>query len=963
MPLDAWDQFPDYQPPAAAVAPAADPWAAFPDAPVAQPAPVEEPSAAMSTLLSADRKGAIALRGARKGIAALAGAPVDAANFLLKQVGLGSDAPIGGSQTFDTLLGAPAAATSAAMGGEFSGEGPKPEDGLERVIERVGYELGANAVPVGGALTAGRVMGVPAARKLAETGSSVMQRLGGQAAHSAAVNPAGLAARETAYAAAAGTGAGLANEAVGAPQHGDNFWSDLIGSLAGVGVAGGLNFAGRTAKEAFSPIVGREQYFDEIAGEHAASRMVENSSAFQQTPQGSTFDTSQLVEALRRPSDVEQAVPGYQSNIGDRAQDPGLQDFAFNINGRPPGSGRQLRRRTDNEVFVNERVGELAPDGDPALFRDALERSRTAQLSQVDDAATRAQAEFERLFESLSPVLQESSARGSQARAVLAEAYENAQDATRAAYDQVRDNETLVPIEDLAERFRTTTESLPLNDRQRFLPSEAGVPRTLAQVDEGAAGAGVPPARTAAESLWARVTGQGAETPPTGPQRGVETPFNEVMSIRSGLTDDVRGHRAAGKLQAARIADRFRQETDDFIENNLPESLQENYATARAARHDQANRFERPGTGIGDILKPREGGGYRLDDSAVPQRILQRDTGKLSDFQAVMREGGNDPRMRQALEDELMSDIRRRRLADRPEALTRYLDEYREVFRVFPELRQRVTNMAGARNAADAAGATAAATRRDLTTPSRSPVAAYLKHGNEATSKAMQSLISGDRSAEAARQLVDQAGGDADALANARAAFWTVVSKKRYKAAGVTGERRWDAGAVRDMLDDPKADAVARELWRDSPQELEDIRELFATLAGAEGSSRARAAGSSGTGQIVSEKFDPALSAGSISARFRAVQQGRASLPVTGVSLAADFLRRARLAGKRESVDRIMAEAVNNPGLAADLLERHNPADFAAKRRMVTQKYGQRLTALFNALDEDEDAAPAAASR
>ena len=52
------------------------------------------------------------------------------------------------------------------------------------------------------------------------------------------------------------------------------------------------------------------------------------------------------------------------------------------------------------------------------------------------------------------------------------------------------------------------------------------------------------------------------------------------------------------------------------------------------------------------------------------------------------------------------------------------------------------------------------------------------------------------------------------------------------------------------------------------------------------------------------------------------------------------------------AIDTIASAVVNNPDLAADLLEKYNPADYAARRRLVTQKYGVRATQLLNLLDE-----------
>jgi hypothetical protein len=927
-------------------------------------APVEKPvvpPAVSGALDTAGRIGAIGLRGARSGVADLLGFPVDAVNAGMRQIGLGSDKPFMGSDFLDDVIGAPAAATAAVIGGDA--EGPEPQNGFERIVGRVGREIGASAVPVGTVLAAGRSMGTQGAKALAENGPTLAHRLFGHGAHSAAANPVGLVSKELQFATAAGAGAGAANEAVGNPQQGDNFWSDFLGSLFGAGTLGGARFAAEKGRDLLSPIVGGKAYMDKVAGEHVAGRLIDNSTAAQQFAGPGEFDTADLVSALRRPSEAEQVIPGYQANIGDRSGDAGLQTFAFNIDGQQPG--RAAARRASNELAVNERVDELAPDGDPALFRDALDRARSSQLQALDQTTAAAQREFDALYQRLAPVMGDSSARGSQARAALAEAYQRVQDATTAAYARVRDRDALVPMDDLASRFQTITDSLPLNDQQRLLPAEARVPQAL--IDRNAAPDGaaeVTGPRSEAEDLWSAITSGEPAAPtaaaPVGPVT-TDLPLDEVMSVRSGLTDDIRAARATpGRAQAARIAEMFRVATDDFLDSNMSPAARENYNAAKEARRDQADRFERPGTALREILQTREGGDYRTDASAVARRLLQRNTGKLSDFQAAMREAGSDPRLRTALEDELRAEIQRRDLGNKPAQLLAFMDEYREVFRVFPEFRQRLTSTAAAKNTTDAVVATADQARQTLTNPARSPVARYLQYGDAATQDAMTAIVKGKDPAAATRQLLDTAGGTPEALANARAAFWTVVSKNKFQAPGVTGTERWNAGKVKKLFDDPKVDAAAKELWRDSPKELDDIKELFDVLSRAEGSTRARAPGSSGTGQIVKEKFDPSLSAQSLSARYRAVSQGRASPSVTLVGIAGDWMRRLRVAGRTDAIERVTAEVVNNPGLAADLLETFNPANFEAGRRMITQKYGVRVANVLGLTDEGDPAAEAA---
>ena len=171
-------------------------------------------------------------------------------------------------------------------------------------------------------------------------------------------------------------------------------------------------------------------------------------------------------------------------------------------------------------------------------------------------------------------------------------------------------------------------------------------------------------------------------------------------------------------------------------------------------------------------------------------------------------------------------------------------------------------------------------------------------------------------------------------------------------AADVNGEKRWSVNALGKIFDDPKTAAVADELWADNPQQLADIKEVFAALANAEVSGRARAAGSSGTGQILKGGYDPSLSATSLASRMRSVNRGQMTPGIALIDIGSTWLRNRSKQVQARAIDAIASAAVNNPEMAADLLEKFNPADFAAKRRMLTQKYGVRATQIVNLLDD-----------
>lgn len=882
-------------------------------------------------------------RGARRGVAALAGAPVDLVNNAprvlnllpgVDNIGPISDRPVGGSQNIDAALG----------GFGLIREPPAPRNGVERVAGRVGYEIGANALPVAGAVRIGAQMGAPAARAMAAS-PNVVTGLTGSALEAAAVAPRALAAREAAYATAGGLGAGIANEAAGNPQFGDNFWSDFTGSLAGVGALGLANAAAGPVKRVVGAVTGNPSVTSDVVGEEVANRLINNSSAMAEQaarspdPMRPRIDTAPLVADLRRPAQIEEAVPGYQANIGDRTRDPQLTTFAFNQDAAMPGAA--ATRRAGNEVAVDQRMAGLDPGGDPAQFRAALEANRTQQMGTAEEAALAAERAAEAAAQGIQPSMRDATTRGASMREALADRYATEQARVREAYAPI--NEATVPVEaaPLAERFGAVTEGLPVNDRQRFMPAEARVPAQL-----------VEPAVPPTPSPILDVSGNPFVRPGT-PATG-EVPLREITSLRSGLTDDIRTAGAAGERQRARVADLYRSEVDQFVDQAVPPELRGQLDTARATRRDVADRFERPGTGIAEALRPREGGGYALDDSAVAQRFTPTDQGRVNDFQAVMREVGTDARARNAIADEVMADVNARGLATRPEQLRKYLGERNIVLEAFPELRERMASAAAAREGATTARTAADETTRRLTTPSRSAQANYLQHGDEAVTNAVRGVLAGPRPAEAARELLQAAGDSPETLRNARSALWEVVKQQKFSAPGVTGNERWSGRKLKALFDDPKTDAVVKELWRDNPEDLADIKKVFAALDGAEGSTRARAPGSSGTPQAINGKFDPSLSTTSIASRARSVNRGQLSAGIAAIDLASTWLRNKSKQVQSRAIDTLTSAAVNNPGLAADLLEKFNPVDYAAKRRMISQKYGVRATQLLNLLDETQ---------
>jgi hypothetical protein len=901
------------------------------ESPAAAPAEPTWTDTLLGGLDYADDTGAIALNGVRRGAAKLIGLPVDAVNAGMGLAGLPvSDKPVMGGEWVDEIFGAPAAVGSALTGIPDEVE---PKDALQRVVGRVGQEIGATAVPVGGLIAKGAQLGVQGARELGPLGRYFVEP--------AAVAPARLAAKEGTMAVAAGTGAGVANEIAGNPQEGDNFWSDLFGSLGGVTAAGIGGAAAGAGRNALAAITKSPAMMDDVAGEAVASRLLASSTeAGSQVAQTGQIDTAPIVRQLRTPSEAERMVPGYQANIGDRTQDPALMTLAQNQDSLKPGPANM--RRVGNENAVNAQMERMAPAGDPAQFRTALEADRDAQIAEAIGAETDARGILDEATQAVQPGMPEASARGSSVRAGLQDAYDAVREYVSRQFEPINNATEQVPVGPLAERFSAIDEALPMNDRARFRPSEAEIPASLA-----------PPQQTAPVPTGL-LDASGA--PITRAPQPVDdlVPLNEATSVRSGLTQDLMAQRGR-EPAAARVTQQYRDELDRYIEETISPELRGQYETARAARRDQGDRFERSGTAVAETLRPREGGGYQLDDSAVARRFAQPDSGRLGDLRDVLREAGTDARVRNGLADEVLADVQSRGLVDRPEALGRYLEERGVLMGQFPELRDRLQRAGAASTYASDVSAARGAAEGRLNTPGRSPQASYLKYGDEATVDAIRNLTSGAKPREAARELISAAGGSPEARLNARSALWEAVKTKKLAAAGTTGNDRWDVKKLKSFLNDPKVSAVAEEFYADAPEELSNIREVFSALAGAEGSLRARQPGSSGTPQAMAGKYEPALSAASVASRFRSVNRGVLSPQIALIDVAATYLRNRSAQVQSRAIDELTSTVVNNPNLAADLLEAYNPADYAAKRRMITQKYGARATQVLNLLDEAHD--------
>jgi hypothetical protein len=876
--------------------------------------------------------------GVRQGISMALGAPVDIVNNLPRVGNLlpgeqgfttMTDNPVGGAESLDKLL---------RFGGLI--EDYEPGNAAERVLNRVGEEFGATAVPLAGGLGKASGQTVAQINRAAAAPKSVGQGLAAQFTQPLAVNPTGALAREGAYAAAAGAGAGVATE-----MFGDNAVADTAGSIAGTGGLALASGLGQALWNLGAAAVGTPTFRGGVVDEAVADRLMNSSErlATQAADAPGPVDTQRLVDALRTQAPVENSVPGYRANVADRTGDTGLATLAYNVDANTPGAG--VARRNANDAAIAETITGITPQGNPGRVRSNLQDYVDVQIAEALQAQDLAQSQFDDAAQAVAPTLPTAGARGSGIRAALADAYTGAQDDVRQKYSALDSDGTLVDPQGLVERATVTDTNLAPNDAKRFRPAEASTIQEMRPGDQA------PFRETGLVNEFNRPIM--AENPPVEQT----VPLSDIMATRSGLTDDVRAARAAGQNQAARVGGQYVDDIDAYLEQALTPELQQQFSDARAARRNVADRFERPGTANAEVLRTREGGAYALDDSAVPGRYAQPDKGRLSDLKSLLAEAGSDPRAREGLADTVLADVQDRGLINKPQALTKYLGDRQVLLGEFPELRQKLEAAGAAAGDLDTATRAAQETEKRLTTPGRSPEASYLKYSEDRVLDSVRTVTNASDPRAATRQLIESAGTP-EAVQDLRTALWEEVKNRgQLSSPNATGGQRWNGRVLRDLFEDPKFSAVAEELWADDPEDLANIKQVFSALAEADGSSRAKAVNTSGTGQAVTGKYDPSLSTASVASRARSVNRGQLSPTIAGIDLIGTWLRRKSAQVQSRAVDQITSEVVNNPGLAADLLERYNPATQGAYTRMLTQKWGVRAPTLLQLLDgaENED--------
>lgn len=812
----------------------------------------------------------------------------------------------------------------------------EPENRTERIISRVGEEVGGALLPVGGVVNRARAIGVAGAREA--------PGLFGRMMESAAVDPSRFIRREGTMAAGAGLGAAAANQIFDRDTTGGQV-ADVVGAVVGGGLTGLTGIAGNVGGDVLAAISGNPSAASRVVREGVTDTLVQNSDIMgrQVDPADLTrpLSTEELVAAITRPPSAETVIPGLRTSTADASGDAGLASLE---NARSRVNPGPYRDRVDQNANVVETVFRgMRPDENPASFRAAAELERDLRLRDLIMEEQRAADAATNSVRPLTPVTTPSQ-RGGSVREGLETARDSARTRTEEAYANADISNRQVDPAPLAQRLDQAVGAL--TEVERGLVPQGVIDRVRAL--------GAPIENGPQQTGLLDASGNPITRPPQGPQ---PVSMKEATDLRSELQ---RLQRAAladpraekGGRNASRVLGQMVDAVDGFIASNLDEADRAALATARNTKFDEAERFTRQGDPVSRALGRYEGGQPQVADDRV--------AGLFVNPQAMDRLFAQAPtsEVRSAIRDEVLSrgDMTS---ADR---INRFMTDYPEQIDRFPGLREELTTAARAREGEAAAAAARVTGERDLgtdTTPGRGTVGRYLQYSDANSRKAIREVMAAKDPGRAADDLIEFVRGDRQAVEGLKAAFWDDLDASSRSTNAVAETKSGVMPLVPKKmlayLDNPGVAAAAERLYRDDPEHLNMIRELAGALKSVNTGQRiGNAVNPSGTAQML--RGQPPVSMAEISSKVYQARIGRVSTMYVGLHLAQKFARGAISKQATKAYELLLDRALLDKDVAAALLTENNPANRAALNRMTRGWLGsEAAAALSKAMEDDEE--------
>jgi hypothetical protein len=473
---------------------------------------------------------------------------------------------------------------------------PVPGNVGERFANRIGEEVGAMAVPVGGVVARANQIGVEGARQGG--------RLSRMFLEPAAVDAGKFIGKETGIAAGAGLGAAGMNEGFDRDTTTGQI-ADLIGAIMGASATGLASTVGTGIANTGRAILGKPGYVDDVVKEAVVDRVAANAGV--QKEIGGDVDTSGLVAQIMGGERISDTVPGVIESLADRTKNPGLAALEYS---RQTGdnSGLFAQRRAGNASAVDAAISANAPDGSPAALRGELDLERSRRLGDAGVMRQNAEEDAVAAIMGLQPV-GTSAARGNTVRTALEDSRDVARARTEDAYREADvDGNQIDPTQLTA----TLDEALaPLTEVERGLVPQGVIDRVRALgrgTDEGPVETGL------LDASGAPIT-RAPEPPEPVSLKEATDLRSELQRIRRAAAADPRAEK--GGRNAARVLNRLTASVDDFISRNMTDDQNAALEAARGAKFEEAEAFTRQGDPVAAALARNEGGMPKMRDERV----------------------------------------------------------------------------------------------------------------------------------------------------------------------------------------------------------------------------------------------------------------------------------------------------------------------------------------------------------
>ena len=850
-------------------------------------------------LRRAARLAGIVGTGANRGIANVAGLPVDAinnaprlANLLPGVEGVPSIAenPLGGSQSigdaFTSLLGETEADTS-----------------VERIIQRGAEEVGANLVPAGGLLNRAR-KGGQAVSKIGKTLDSFFTTPFRDA-------PGRALATETTLATGAGVGAGGAVElgkGTGIPPA----VLDVLGALGGSLGTGGALRAGQLAKEvgksALAPGETGRLVRDDVG------RIID-----QNTVDPNAFGTN-----FDRGAEIQEAIPGFKPDLPQATRDPALAALRDRR-----ASGPNTAAFAEREAAQNQAVNAALDDTAPAVASDAatraeLTRRRDTAVGTAERATERADAGRETALEGVEPGQERIEAgraiRG-ETETVQSDLKTKREEAALPALKEASASGAVVdtdPVRAELTRLQNTSKNTPL------VRAAEEIERKLSKNQAGPEGELTP--ETGIEALQnvrreiSRLIGQ------QGPNSLGQTAQKALIKVRDILTDQM----TAGEP-------RFGEFLKKFSDESVP-----------------LNALENPKSATGKVLKENPLSKVPdLPDSQVPGQFFKKNSNAPDAIEEFTKRLGGRPNAVKALRDFALGDAQKAFDTGGAKGLERWIKSHTEALQYDPTISRDLGNLVAAEKTLARVTKREKLLKAGIDKPRQSTIARYLDP--EEARESMEAILKAKNPKKEMTNLVRLVRGDPDALEGAKKAFYDLmIERNPLRKPGVIQSEKLDFSGT-PFLNPKKFKSFLQEnsdaleqLYKDSPEDLARIRKI----------SEAVDRGLTDSGPRFGEKLEnflakknvsvPGLTVAGFTSRGYALARGVVSLPFVVGETALRAGRRGVLKVKRAEFEELLDRALLDPEVAKTLVMEYTRNNSKVINRRMRLHLGQEASTVID---------------